>query len=49
MVEIVADDDAFAAGDAADAGDDAGAMDGVVVHAVGGERRQFEETACPDR
>ncbi len=40
---IVADDHAFAAGDAADAGDDAGAVDGVVVHAVGGERRQFEE------
>ena len=40
---IVADDDAFAARDAADAGDDAGAVDGVVVHAVGGERRQFEE------
>ena len=40
---IVADDHAFAAGDPADAGDDAGAVDGVVVHAVGGERRQFEK------
>jgi hypothetical protein len=29
--------------DAADAGDDAGAVDRVLVHAVGGERRQFEE------
>ena len=29
--------------DAADAGDDAGAVDGIVVHAVGGERRQFEK------
>ena len=40
---VVADDHAFAALDAADAGDQAGAVDGVVVHAVGGERRQFEE------
>ena len=40
---VVADDHAFAAGHAADAGDDAGAMDGIVVHAVGGERRQFEK------
>ena len=40
---IVADDHAFAAGNAADAGDDAGAVDGVVIHAVGGERRQFEK------
>jgi hypothetical protein len=40
---IVADDDAFAAGDTANAGDDAGAVDGVVIEAVGSERRQFEE------
>ena len=40
---IVADDHAFAPGDAADAGDDAGGVDGVVIHAVGGERRQFEK------
>ena len=40
---IVADDDAFAASDPTDAGDDAGAMDGVVVHPVGGKRRQFEK------
>ena len=32
-------------GDAADAGDDAGAMDGVVVHAVGGERRSSRNGA----
>ena len=43
MVESLQTIDAFAARDAADAGDDAGAVDGVVVHAVGGERRQFEE------
>ncbi len=35
--------DAFAAFDAADAGDQAGAVDGVVVHAVGGKRRQLQE------
>ena len=40
---VVAHDHAFAALDAADAGDQAGAVDGVVVHAVGGERRQFQE------
>ena len=40
---VVAHDHAFAAFDAADAGDQAGAVDRVVVHAVGGERRQFEE------
>ena len=40
---IVADDDAFAAGDAADAGDESGAVNVVVIHAVGGERREFEE------
>ncbi len=40
---VVAHDDAFAPLDAADARDDAGAVDRVLVHAVGGERRQFEE------
>ncbi len=40
---IVADDDAFAPADAADAGDDPGGVNGVVIHAVGGERRQFEK------
>ncbi len=40
---VVADDHAFAALDPADAGDQAGAVDGVVVHAVGGERRQLQE------
>ncbi len=40
---VVAHDHAFAALDAADAGDDAGAVDRVLVHAVGGERRQFEK------
>ena len=40
---VVADDHAFAALDAADAGDDAGAVNRVVIHAVGGERRQFEK------
>ena len=43
MVASLHDDHAFAALDAADAGDDAGGVDVVVVHAVGGERRQFEE------
>ena len=43
MVESLADDHAFAALDAADAGDQPGAVDGVVVEAVGGERRQLEE------
>ena len=36
---IVADDHAFAPGHAADAGDKTSAMDGIVVHAAGGERR----------
>ena len=40
---VVGDDHAFAALDAADAGDQAGAVDGVVVEAVGGERRQLQE------
>ena len=40
---IVAHHHAFAPLDAADAGDQRGAMDGVVIHAVGGERRQFEK------
>ena len=40
---IVADDHAFAPGNAADAGDDAGGANSVLVHAVGGERRQFEK------
>ena len=40
---VVGDDDAFAAGDAADAGDDAGRRHLVVVHAVGGKLRQFQE------
>ena len=40
---VVADDHAFAAFDAADAGDQAGAVNGVVVHAEGGERRQLQK------
>ena len=40
---VVAHDHAFAPLDPADAGDDAGAVDRVLVHAVGGERREFEE------
>ncbi len=40
---VVGHDHAFAAFDAADAGDDAGGVDVAVVHAVGGERRQFQE------
>ena len=40
---VVAHDHAFAALDAADAGDDAGAVDRVLVHAVGGERRELEK------
>src|SRR5262249_33636645 len=40
---VVADDDALAPFDAPDPGDDAGAMDRVVVEAVGGKRREFEE------
>ena len=40
---VVADDHAFAAGDAADAGDDAGAGRFVAIHAESRERRQLEE------
>ena len=40
---IIADDYTFASGDPADAGNDPGRMDGLPIHAVGGERRQFEE------
>ncbi len=40
---VVADDDAFAARHAADAGDDPGAVDVALVHAIGGERRELEE------
>ena len=40
---IVADDHAFALGNPADAGDDAGSTNGVLVHAVGRERRQFKK------
>ncbi len=40
---VVGDDHAFAALDAADAGDDAGAVDVAVIHAEGGERRQLQE------
>ena len=40
---VVGDDDAFAARDAPDAGDDAGGMDVAAIEAVGGERRQFEK------
>ena len=40
---VVAHDHAFAPLDAADAGDDAGAVDRVLVHAVGGERRELEK------
>ena len=43
MVRVVAHHHAFAALDAADAGDQPGAVNGVVIHAVGGERRQFEK------
>ena len=43
MVASLAHDHAFAALDAADAGDDAGGVDVAVIHAEGGERRQFEE------
>ena len=39
MVEIVADDDAFTTRNAADAGDEAGAVNIVVIHGVGSERR----------
>ncbi len=40
---VVGDDDAFAAADAADAGDDAGGMHVAAVEPVGGERRELEE------
>ena len=40
---VIGDDDAFAARDAPDAGDDAGGMDVAAIEAVGGERRQFEK------
>ena len=40
---VVGDDNAFAAADAADAGDQAGGMDVAAVEAVGGERRELEE------
>ena len=40
---VVGDDDAFAARDAPDAGDDAGGMHVAAIEAVGGQRRQFEK------
>ncbi|MNS72636.1 hypothetical protein D3C72_1060550 [compost metagenome] len=40
---VVADDHAFLAGHPADAGDDAGARRGVVVHLVRGQLRQLQE------
>ena len=40
---VVADDHAFAAADAADAGDDAGGGDRSVVHAVRGQLRELEK------
>ena len=40
---VVGDDHAFATGDSADTGDDACAGALVVVHAVGGQRRDFEQ------
>jgi hypothetical protein len=40
---IVGDDHAFAPFDAADAGDQSGGMNGLVVQAVRGKRRQFEK------
>ena len=43
---VVGHDHAFAAGDPADAGDHARAGALVVVHAVGGERRHFEQRAA---
>ena len=43
---VVADDHAVAAHDPADTGDDAGAMDRVVIHAVRRQRRQLEEGAA---
>ncbi len=43
---VVGDDHAFAPGDPADAGDHARAGALVVVHAVGGQRRQFQKRAA---
>ena len=43
---VVGDDHAFAARHPADAGDDAGAGRLVVVHAVGGQRRELQERAA---
>ncbi len=40
---VVGDDDAFAARNAPDAGDDAGGMDVAAIEPVGRERRQFEK------
>jgi hypothetical protein len=40
---IIGDDDAFAAADAADAGDQARGMNVAAVHAVCGQRRKLEE------
>src|SRR5262249_24432203 len=40
---VVAHDHALAPLDARDPGDDAGAVDVVIVHAAGGKRREFEE------
>ena len=40
---VVGDDDAFAARDAADAGDHARRMHVAAIEAVGGQRRQFKE------
>jgi hypothetical protein len=40
---VVADDHHLAPGDAADAGDHAGAMHILVVHVIGGERADLEE------
>ena len=41
--QVVADDHALPALDAPDAGDDAGGVNLVLVHAIGGERRKFEK------
>ena len=46
---VVAHDHALAALDAADAGDQAGAVDGVVVHAVARRAATVRETASRDR
>ena len=43
MVRIVADDDAFTAFDAADAGDDAGGMDVAGIHVEGGKLGKLKE------